>query len=476
MIGISLVALAASLVAGIVLGQRSINAPERYWGFLGAGLVLTTALMLGGYTWYDEAFLIGLVLGNPPRLGADSKRMPGGFWWGVFVIFCLYSLVEGVRGLIYFTDIGVGDPIQKLRWVVFFVLILAVGVKGKQLSDSGVRPRGTADSIARAGLVFSLVYLSVGIVSFFTSGTFGNTQYAQTTVETSGANPLLAIFSSTGYATTVYLIVVPAALICMCSKATNKASLGASTLVLAFISQVAYNSRTGLLYIVLGFVIYLFVRAVEGRVRVFELLLIPLMVAIPFVVTSQGETKLENVITNLAETVHLAESTSDLQDIDRQIWFHSGFDALNASDGIHKLFGYGSRTSGYEVAPYVTERFFLEAGRLKESEDVSVESITSVAVDSGYVGLLLFGSLTLGALAIAIRSAREYRWLLVPIPLGVPLILFVANVFDTALIYVALMPFGLIYAMGHRNEDTEIRTEAETNRFTVSASTESAKL
>lgn len=463
MIGISLVALAASLVAGIVLGQRSIKAPERYWGFLGAGLVLTTALMLGGYTWYDEAFLVGLVLGNPPRLGADSKRMPGGFWWGVFVIFCLYSLVEGVRGLIYFTDIGVGDPIQKLRWVVLFVLILAVGVKGKQLADSGVQPRETAASIARAGLIFSLIYLPVGIISFVTSGTFGNTQYAQTTVATSGANPLLAIFSSTGYATVIYLIVVPAALICMCSKASNKVGLGAITLVLAFVSQVAYNSRTGMIYIVLGFVIYLITRAVEGKVRVLELLLIPVMIAIPIVVTSQGETKLEHVMTNLAETLHLSESTSSLQDIDRQIWFKSGFDVLGAADGMHKMFGYGSRTSGYEVAPYVTERFFIETGKLKETEDVAVESITAIAVDSGFVGLLLFGALTLGGFVFAARSTREFRWLLVPVSVGVVLISLVANVFDAAIMYVALMPFGLIYAMGRR-ETTEA-DEGEEDRI-----------
>lgn len=475
MIGISLVALAASLVAGIVLGQRSINAPERYWGFLGAGLVLTTALMLGGYTWYDEAFLVGLVLGNPPRLGADSKRKPGGFWWGVFVIFCLYSLVEGVRGLIYFTDIGVGDPIQKLRWVVLFVLILAVGVKGKQLADSGVRPRDTAASIARAGLVFSLVYLPVGVISFVTSGTFGNSQYAQTTVATSGADPLLAIFSSTGYATVVYLIVVPAALICMCSKASKKVGLGAVTLLLAFIGQVAFNSRTGMIYIVLSFVIYLVVRAAAGRVRLLEVLLIPLMIVIPIAVTSQGETKLESVLTDLAATLHLAEEPNDLKDIDRQIWFQSGFDVLDAADGIHKLFGYGSRTSGYEVAPYVTQRFFVETGVLKESEDVAVESITATAVDSGYVGLVLFGALTLGALLCAARSARESRWLLLPIPFGVILISLVANVFDAALLYVALMPIGLIYAMGQRDMESDDPAKGDSKQVGGTPATQLAK-
>ncbi|MFA7264999.1 MAG: hypothetical protein WC054_01690 [Candidatus Nanopelagicales bacterium] len=470
MIGIAVIALAASLVAGIVLGQRSINAPERYWGFLGAGLVLTTALMLGGYTWYDEAFLAGLVLGNPPRLGADSKRKRGGFWWGAFVIFCVYSLVEGIRGLIYFTDIGVGDPIQKLRWIVLFVLILAVAVKGKQLADSGVQPRDTAVSIARAGLIFSLIYLPVGVISFLTSGTFGNTQYAQTTVATSGANPLLAIFSSTGYATIVYLVVVPAALICMCSKASNKVGLGATTLILAFVSQVAYNSRTGMVYIVLGFVIYLITRAADGKVRVLELLLIPVMIAIPIGVTSQGETKLEHVVTDLAETLHLTETTSSLQDIDRQIWFKSGFDVLGAADGIHKLFGYGSRTSGYEVAPYVTERFFIETGKLKETEDVAVESITAIAVDSGYVGLLLFGALTLGGIVFAARSAREFRWLLVPIPVGVVLISLVANVFDAAIMYVALMPFGLIYAMGRRDTKSDDEATADFRSVTASPS------
>ena len=159
MLGMTFVALAVALVLGISFGRRSVRTPELYWALCGAGLVATTAFMIGGYTWYDEVFLLGYVLANPPKLGGDSVRSPGGAWWAIFVIFCLYSIVEGIRGLIYFTDIGVGDPIQKFRWIALFVLILVVALKAKQLADSGVKPRDTAALITRAALCFLILYL-----------------------------------------------------------------------------------------------------------------------------------------------------------------------------------------------------------------------------------------------------------------------------------------------------------------------------
>ena len=476
MLGMTFVALAVALVLGISFGRRSVRTPELYWALCGAGLVATTAFMIGGYTWYDEVFLLGYVLANPPKLGGDSVRSPGGAWWAIFVIFCLYSIVEGIRGLIYFTDIGVGDPIQKFRWIALFVLILVVALKAKQLADSGVKPRDTAALITRAALCFLILYLAVGVASFLSSGTLGNAPFAQTGVVTSAATPLAAVFSPTGYATTVFLVVVPAALICMCSRTPARAALGALTVVLAFVSQVAYNSRTGMIYILIGFVVYLVVRAATARVRVLEVLMSPVMIAVPIAVTSQGETKLEHVITDLAATLHLSEDPKELQDVDRRIWFNASLDVLSASDGLHSLFGYGSRTSGYEVSPYVTERFFVETGKLKDTEDVAVESVTAIAVDNGYVGILLFGAISLGAMVIALKSSRESRWLLFLIPVGVVVVLFVANVFDVALLYLAVMPFGLCYAMGRRDTNADDEATADSSSVTASPSTQTANL
>ena len=128
------------------------------------------------------------------------------------------------------------------------------------------------------------------------------------------------------------------------------------------------------------------------------------------------------------------------------------------------------------MSPYVTERFFIETGKLKETEDVAVESITAIAVDSGFVGLLLFGALTFGGFVFAARSTREFRWLLAPIPLGVVLVSLVANVFDVAIVYVALMPLGLIYAMGRRDTNADDEATADSSSVTASPSTQRANL
>lgn len=441
---ITVAAVLASLLGGVAAGQRTKADPRLYWGYLGGGLVLTTALMVGGYTWYDELFLLGLLLVDPPRWGSTKASPARGVRWVLFTFFCAYAIVEGVRGLFFFAGADDG-ALQKFRWILFFGLILAAAVKGKQLSEDGVQPVNASSMIARAGAIFTAIYGAMSLAAFVTVGSFSGTQFAQ--LPTAQVNPLLAVFGATAYVTCIYMLVVPAALICLGSFESGRTRLGALTLVLVLTVQVALNSRTGMLFVLVAVFIYLLSRLATAKLRLGELMLIPLLMCVPVAVTAFGETDLDKVTNDLARTLHLTEEVTTRQDIDRRIWFSSSFYSLNNSDPLHALTGYGLRTSGYVVAPYVTQRFYAETGRLKTETDVSVEGFTAIAVDMGYLGLGLFLLVVFGGVVTALRGPPGQRFILVLVPAGMFLVTLVANVFDCAVLYLAIMPLGLTYAL-----------------------------
>lgn len=441
----------AAFLGGVWAGQRTKADPRLYWGFLGGGLVLTTALMVGGYTWYDELFLLGLLLADPPRWGSSKTSPKGGVRWTLFTIFCVYAMVEGVRGLFFFAGADDG-ALQKFRWILFFGLILAAAAKGKQLSDDGVKPVNASSMITRAGATFTAVYGGLSLVAFLTVGSFAGTQFAQ--LPTAPVNPFLAVFGATAYVTCIYMVVVPAALVCLGSDERGRAWLGAMTLILVLTVQVALNSRTGMLFVLVAVLIYLVSRLATARLRLGELMLIPLLMCVPVIVTAYGESDLDKVVNDLARTLHLSDEATTRQDIDRRIWFSSSFYSLNNSDPLHALTGYGLRTSGYVVAPYVTQRFYSETGRLKTETDVSVEGFTAIAVDMGYVGLGLFLFIVFGGVITALRGPGGQRFILVLVPAGMFFVTLVANVFDCAVLYLAIMPLGLAYSLTGREDDT----------------------
>lgn len=476
MVVIATLVLAVAFAAGLYLGSLADRNPARTWGLLGAGLVVTTALMLGGYTWYDEAFLFGFVLMNLPNLRSSNPGPLQQTRWLVFVAFCAYAGLEAVRSLIFFADIGGADVLQKLRWIVFFLAILLMAVKMRQSLQRSVRPDKTALTVMRGGLLFVVVYLVVGFGAFLTSGSFGNAQYAQSTLATS-AGSAFAIFASTAYTTTAILVIVPAALIVLATKKRWTAFFGGFTVILCFASQVAYNSRTGMLLITVWIVGYVIVRVAASKSRITELALVPVLILIALTVTAVGEIPIGTVLTDLGSTLHITEGTNqDLQDIDRRIWLDSAGHALSDSDGLHAAFGYGWRTSGYVVAPYVNEQFFLRAGKTKSEEDVAVESFTALAVDGGLVGLALFGLLLAGGLVTAMQAESGRRFILAVVPLSIVAVSLVANVFDVALYYILLAPGGLLFALGrdgegvvaHESSVGEVGADASGKRVTMS--------
>ena len=365
-------------------------------------------------------------------------------------MFCAYAIFEGFRAFLFFLETPESGAIQKIRWLVFFFLLILVAQKVRQLHSSGVRPSGTARMITRAGALFTLAYAAVSTVAFVSTGSFAGSQYAQTPF--SASNPYLEIFATTAYVTCIYIVVIPAAFVCLSNDNSADRYIGTVTLVAVFATLVAVNTRIGIIFFVLFALAYLCYRAVTGRIRPVELLIIPLLAVVPVAVTAVGERPLDRVVEDLAVTLHLSRESNSLKDIDRQVWFDASFASLNNSDPLHALVGYGLRTHGYVVAPYVQQGFWTQARRYTSDTDVSVEGFTAIAVDMGYLGLAMFLGLVLTAAVAPLRTLGLRGLPLSLIPLGMLASTLVANVFDCLLLYLAIMPWGLTEALGRFRE------------------------
>lgn len=457
-------ASAAAFLGGVSAGNRTKVNPTKYWAYLGAGLVFSTAFMVGGYTWYDEFFLAGFLLADPV---VRSKRRPADHSivsssrWTVFVAFCIYALIEAIRALFFFASVD-GGAVQKARWIFFFLLLILVAAKSRQLIGRGIRPTGTARSVTSAGLAFTAVWALFSTVAFVWTGTFAGSQFAQRPQDR--VSPFLEIFGTSAYVNVVYVLVVPAALICLGSARGQERRLAGATLVTVFATLVALNSRIGMLYFVVAVVAFLVNRVATSKLKGPELLLVPLLVVVPIAVTAAGESSLDKVADDMLRTLHLSDDVSDRQDIDRRIWFEASFDSLNNSDPFYALFGYGLRTSGYVVAPYVQQGFWQYARVYKDDTDVAVEGFTAIAVDMGYVGLSLFLVLILGSAWAVLRDGGQLRFVVVLVPLGMFVVTLVANVFDCLLLYAAIMPWGLTEAIGPQREEIGVAPESRVTR------------
>jgi len=116
-----------SLFMGALVGRNSIRS-GRY--FLNA-LVGTSAfgpLMYGGFTWYDETFLFGLLafmlfrqIKFPIKDSIKKQK--------IYFVFLVYFLIEFINGIFFFLSNN-EDILRKFRWLIYLFLLLLAATMG----------------------------------------------------------------------------------------------------------------------------------------------------------------------------------------------------------------------------------------------------------------------------------------------------------------------------------------------------------
>ena len=457
------IATSLSLIAGVYYGNRTKRHPELFWTYLIIGLVFTSPLMVGGYTWYDEFYAAGFLLTNLSKnIKASAKASHI-----VFVLFCIYMFFQSFRGIAFFSDYGLVEAITKTRWIFFFIIIFLVFAKSASAKINSVFDKDLPYKLTKAGLVFNLIYLSFGLIAIYITGSTAFTQAAMLSdVYRVGTSPLLAIFGSTGYVVSVYIVFIPAALITIKNDAPARGNIGWLTLALSLMTQVLYGSRSGILIILIFLSLFIFQYSLRLRVVKGFLLFIPLIGLMLLFQVFFNEISIESIFTDLLSTLHLKDASSynpNLQDIDRRIWNFSAILALS-DNAFNFLFGWGLRTSGYIVAPYVYDLFFEALGSAIYNEDVGTSGFAALAVDGGCLGLFLIATILIFCIVKIYRTSGKSELFLLFAPIAFILQLFVMNIFDVLLLYLSIMPCGLYVALAKCNLKRSSVSSARTNR------------
>ena len=442
----------SSLIAGLFFGNQAKNHPKFFWTYLLIGLILTTPLNFGGYTWYDQIFASGYLIANLP----GRIRIKRNFQNILFLIFTVYMLVQAVRGIVFFSQFGPIEAARKVRWIFMFAVIFLLFVKSTSAKVASVFDKDLAYKITITGLIFNAIYLTFGLVAIYTTGTISYTQFAMIGetgwdggLYRSGTSPFLAIFGATGYVVSVYFVIIPATLITIKNNNWRHANFAWFVLALSFLVQVLYNSRSGMLLII-AFTGLFVLQNFRNRHTIKGLLVfIPLVgLAILFQILF-NEVDMSLIYLDLINTVGLGDSDqyNPLQDIDRKIWNVSALIAL-VDNPYNLFFGWGTRTSGYIVAPYVYDLFLAAGTSIPYRDDVATPGFAAIAVDTGMIGLLLIFSLLVSCLAKIKRQLHKVDLFILFAPMLFVLDLFVMNIFNVMLLYLALMPNSLYLTLG----------------------------
>lgn len=436
-------------LSGLVLGVYARRDPKYFWRYLIIGCLATTPLALGGFTWYEELFAGFYLLANLPTRKVKLNRLSH----LVFVLFIAYMVFESFRGIINFIELGtLEDSIRKLRWPIFFLILFGLFYKINDAKARAMVDTDLAYKITLFGSIYYIIYILWGVFALVKGGSVAYTQNAMINyADVYGYAPsvFMAIWTPTAYVSSLLPIVVAAVLITLLERSQKRRIVAWFTLFLIGNSVFFYDTRSGSLC-VFALILIFAKRLGIRRIAVTCILGLLFIISIIAVADIGGEKRVEDYFGDLKRTMMLEEDDkydSKRQDIDRKVWMYSAYPALTANL-FNFFFGYGFRTSGYVVAPYVYEMFALYGIEKAYTENVSTEAITNIAVDSGTIGLALVLCLFLLSGLSLYKEGGKNRILLIA-SLGLTFgWLFAINIVDSFLLYLIIMPSGILTQLG----------------------------
>lgn len=419
---------------GIILGQKSRKNSINFFTYLIIGLIFTTPLMVGGYTFYDEIFLTIYLLFN---LNVKIKNKFN-FYEIFFIVFIIFMSIQVLRGIFFYMDFNFFDYIKKIRWLYFFALILITFlISRSKYKDLDFQNQiNSIYLISKYGILFLFLYSIFGLISFLK---FGGTQF----IQYAELQESWAIFGATAYVSVIYLMIIPAGFVLI--KQSKKYFLtGVLLISFSVVVSIFFGSRISLIYIIF-LVLFFFVEHLRKK-NYFYTFVISSFILILILLVVHYVYKL-NIYFTFIEDLYLTienffSTEKSLKDIDRRVWNISAIEAIRENIP-NFLFGWGYRTSGYIIAPYVYD-LFIEFGISRDYNlDVSATGFTALLVDTGFIGILMFIVLIFSSTSQIFFKSNKLDIFILISPIYFTLIFFVINITDVILYYLILMPNGL---------------------------------
>ena len=411
-------------VLGLIIGRVS-RYQNSFHGNILIGTSALGALMFGGYTWYDESFLFGVifsVFSQKHKLEFIKTIKENKF----YSFFLLYFLFEFINGIIYFSkfDDNFLDITRKFRWFFFIFLLLFTLLLGK-LKKVTIVELTTLQLVAI--LIFLMIYLVTNYVTFLKTGSPAFAQYAQD--PTSGY--LYAIWANTAYVSTTITILLAFGLLGSL-KSNSRIKILMSYLVIIFCSIIngLTSSRSGYILSLL-LVSFAFLPSIFGEKRVLRnlfscfLLLLGTFVGLE----ASGEGNREAFYCDLTRMLSITcdVPSKGFLNPDRQDQYINSFFTLESSNNFNILFGYGLRTSGSVIS---RENNF--------DKEYATSFLPSFVIEFGLIGIFLVISMILNSVTGILSLKNKQPFLTLALLLSVLLTTVVVNNFDFIALYLLL--------------------------------------
>jgi hypothetical protein len=432
-------------LAGMFLFIAIVVRPRLFWPLLFAGAVFSAGLMVGGYTIVDEYFIGGVILGGAlavvsgkAKFYSDKKSFLDHLHGGAFALFVSYMIFQSARGALLLSS-----P-EKLRWLIFFIILGLVGFAASKKIFYAPRPRRVALVIASSFTAYLVYYIGYG---YFTELLRGVSRFSIQPGE----------WSTTAYAMFGVVVGAPAAIILTQDKSRKYQMAGWFTMVLTIGAAAYYLVRTALVAILAFFIVSL---PKLGIKKIIFFSLVFILVVVIFYGAGKGRNFVDKgkdifeSIYSTGQDIRFWEN-SDL-DIDRRVHLLASFVAVDR-DWNTRLFGYGYRMHGYVIGPYLRqlyeEKGFPENARAVTANE-STEGFTALLIDTGWVGMFLL-ALNFFLVGIKILSNKKGKnRLLLSTSLALAFLwLPVINMLDVVLFYLLIMPNGIIIQLNEGTVD-----------------------
>lgn len=450
---------------GVVLFVIVALKPKLFWPLLVFTSILAQLPRISGYILADELFLGAIVCGGLVVIAVQrrpSNPSPYGLWTYhnlLFIALMLYLIVQAVRGG------ELSNESRVVRWVVLYgLLVVALFItSGRKLDARLVRKIAIATILGTALML--IIYIAQGYYFEQSLGRFGR-YLSQDTLVAGSAYLMFPI-----------VLVLPAITILLRDHSFKIRCLCWITLALVLFASTYFDSRVGwLTALVFSFIL---VRKI-GLLRlgqVFFAVIIPILLFMVLFNNTIFVGFLEKVDSKVSDlhTTSQALVNPGSSDISRNLQIQAAIDAAQ-EDWHTQLFGHGINTHKTVILPHIQRlysiylpdyvyRTYLPGARDDKSVDIAVfrtTAFSALLVDTGLIGiLLLYGTMAMATFK-ALRSRGPNR---LAVALVTPLIvgwLFITNIQDVVLLYLCIIPGGLIEQFALYNPR---HLNSRTNRF-----------
>jgi hypothetical protein len=421
-----------SFIIGLLVGRFSSH-QQQYFGNILIGTSVFGSFMYGGYTWYDEAFLSGIIIYILCRVNIYNKSKFFNVKRAdyVYALFLLYFLFASINGIFYFLSVGTELPyiVQKFRWIGFVLLLVATLLLGDLEKRSNLKV--TSGQLV-ASIIFLLFYLISNYVVFRRTGSPAYAQYAQ--VPNRGL--IDAIWASTAYVSTSVTILLAVGILgFLSSKSKSKILLSYVVLALGSFINGFTLSRSGFLLSLL-LVIAAFVPSFYRKKALHNILASVIIICFTILGTQLAGVGLPKAFFCDVQRMFVS-SCYELNDAevtfqqslnpDRKAQYDDAQRSYAESNNLRKYFGYGLRTSG----------LYLQKVMNTPTEH-AMAFAPSILIEFGIIGIILLGSTILFSIKIIFQQTKSPPVLTLALILGAWSTIIVINNFDFIALYLLI--------------------------------------